>query len=279
MTNHEELNNKFAAALMEQTEINDQIRQLAIDCGAVADRFDAGDLYFENNLQFLWFVSKLNERVVIGEQTVQIMPDWLTYDYQHDVLTIHGRRYSGSMFGETGFLAPPGTLLRVEKSYPDTVVLTNVQQQEPVANCEAGPEFCPVGRAETRSLALAAAVGYIQRNTPTLVWTEICNALTTTPPAQPAIEEDMVSLWASLVKKHTTRSGNCNFQNAANELAQRVAAKLTLPQRKPLTDEDIQSIANQYLHFQIEGYEVSGIYNFVRAIEAVHGITEKGGAA
>ena len=98
-----------------------------------------------------------------------------------------------------------------------------------------------------------------------------------TPPAQPAIEEDMVSLWASLVKKHTTRSGNCNFQNAANELAQRVAAKLTLPQRKPLTDEDIQSIANQYLHFQIEGYEVSGIYNFVRAIEAVHGITEKGG--
>jgi hypothetical protein len=56
-------------------------------------------------------------------------------------------------------------------------------EQEPVAHCEAGPEFCPVCRAETRSLALAAAVGYIQRNTPTLVWTEICNALTTTPPA------------------------------------------------------------------------------------------------
>ena len=60
-------------------------------------------------------------------------------------------------------------------------------EQEPVAHCEAGPEFCPVCWAETRSLALAAAVGYIQRNTPTLVWTEICNALTTTPPAaQPA---------------------------------------------------------------------------------------------
>jgi hypothetical protein len=55
-------------------------------------------------------------------------------------------------------------------------------EQEPVAHCEAGPEFCPVCRAETRSLALAAAVGYIQRNTPTLVWTEICNALATTPP-------------------------------------------------------------------------------------------------
>jgi len=58
-----------------------------------------------------------------------------------------------------------------------------------IEHCEAGPEFCPVCRAETRSLALAAAVGYIQRNTPTLVWTEICNALTTTPPAQPATEE------------------------------------------------------------------------------------------
>jgi hypothetical protein len=56
-------------------------------------------------------------------------------------------------------------------------------EQEPVAHCEAGPEFCPVCRAETRSLALAAAVGYIQRNTPNLVWSEICNALTTTPPA------------------------------------------------------------------------------------------------
>ena len=60
-------------------------------------------------------------------------------------------------------------------------------EQEPVAHCEAGPEFCPVCWAETRSLALAAAVGYIQRNTPPLVWTEICNALTTTPPAQPAL--------------------------------------------------------------------------------------------
>jgi hypothetical protein len=32
--------------------------------------------------------------------------------------------------------------------------------------------------------ALAAAVGYVQRNTPQLVSTEICNALKKSPPAQ-----------------------------------------------------------------------------------------------
>lgn len=50
-------------------------------------------------------------------------------------------------------------------------------EQEPVAHCEDGPEFYPVCHAETRSLALAAAIGYVQRNTPSLVSTEICNAL------------------------------------------------------------------------------------------------------
>ena len=54
-------------------------------------------------------------------------------------------------------------------------------QQEPVAHCEAGPEHCPVCLAETRSLALAAAVGYVQRNTPKLVSEEICRALKSIP--------------------------------------------------------------------------------------------------
>ena len=59
------------------------------------------------------------------------------------------------------------------------------QQQEFVAHCEAGPEHCPICLAETRSLALAAAVGYIQRNTPKLVSEEICRALKkASPPAQ-----------------------------------------------------------------------------------------------
>ncbi|CAB5224377.1 hypothetical protein UFOVP393_65 [uncultured Caudovirales phage] len=63
------------------------------------------------------------------------------------------------------------------------------QQQEPVAHCEGGPDVCPVCRAETRSLALAAAIGYVQRNTPTLVSTEICNALNHIPDATKMVAE------------------------------------------------------------------------------------------
>lgn len=34
-----------------------------------------------------------------------------------------------------------------------------------------------------------------------------------------------------------------------------------------LTDEDVYPLANEHLHYQPEGYEVSGIYNLARAIE------------
>jgi hypothetical protein len=60
------------------------------------------------------------------EQAAQRIPDWLTYDPQQDVLTIHGKRYSGAMFGETGLLSPPGTLLRIEKNDQETIVATTV---------------------------------------------------------------------------------------------------------------------------------------------------------
>ena len=56
--------------------------------------------------------------------------------------------------------------------------------QVPVAHCEAGPEFCQQCHLEDRSLALAAAVRYVQNNTPKLVSDEICMALTTPPPAE-----------------------------------------------------------------------------------------------
>jgi hypothetical protein len=56
--------------------------------------------------------------------------------------------------------------------------------QEPVAHCEAGPGHCQQCYLEDRSLALAAAVRYVQNNTPKLVSDEICMAITT-PPAQP----------------------------------------------------------------------------------------------
>jgi hypothetical protein len=45
---------------------------------------------------------------------------------------------------------------------------------------------------------------------------------------------------------------------------------LTAAQRKwtGLTDEDVYLLANEHLHYQTEGYEVSGVYNLARAIEA-----------
>jgi hypothetical protein len=44
-------------------------------------------------------------------------------------------------------------------------------------------------------------------------------------------------------------------------------------QRQPLTDEEIRKFADTHLFYQPEGYEVSGIFNLARAIEAAHGIT------
>jgi len=35
-----------------------------------------------------------------------------------------------------------------------------------------------------------------------------------------------------------------------------------------LTDEDVYPLANEHLHYQLESYEVSGIYDLARAIEA-----------
>jgi hypothetical protein len=56
--------------------------------------------------------------------------------------------------------------------------------QEPVAHCEAGPEYCMQCKLEDRSIALAAAVRYVKNNTPQLVSDEICMALAT-PPQRP----------------------------------------------------------------------------------------------
>jgi hypothetical protein len=44
------------------------------------------------------------------------------------------------------------------------------------------------------------------------------------------------------------------------------------PQRQPLTDEEIQKLADTHLFYQPEPYEVSGVFNLARAIERAHGI-------
>ena len=52
----------------------------------------------------------------------------------------------------------------------------------------------------------------------------------------------------------------------------------TRPQaREPLSDEQIREFADKHLFYQPEGYEVSGVFNLARAIEAAHGIGEKNG--
>jgi hypothetical protein len=43
----------------------------------------------------------------------------------------------------------------------------------------------------------------------------------------------------------------------------------------PLTDQEVRRLADMHLFYQPEGYEVSGVFNLARAIEAAHGIGEK----
>ena len=63
----------------------------------------------------------------------------------------------------------------------DTQVYQAQPAQEPVAHCEAGPEYCVQCKLEDRSIVLAAAVRYVKNNTPQLVSDEICMALATPP--------------------------------------------------------------------------------------------------
>jgi hypothetical protein len=67
------------------------------------------------------------------------------------------------------------------------------------------------------------------------------------------------------------------FKGAAMYWHDTETDKRTTPpaaQRQPLTDEEIRKFADTHLFYQPEGYEVSGIFNLARAIEAAHGIKE-----
>ena len=66
------------------------------------------------------------------------------------------------------------------------------QKQEPVAHCEAGPDYCQQCHLEDESLALAAAVRYVKNNAPKLVSDEICNALNHIPDAKEMVGDLIV---------------------------------------------------------------------------------------
>lgn len=54
------------------------------------------------------------------------LPDWISYDEQRDVLTIHERDYAGILFREDGFLAPAGTLLRIVDNAGATITVERI---------------------------------------------------------------------------------------------------------------------------------------------------------
>lgn len=85
--------------------------------------WDAASVGFRSSEDFSEY---LKNAEAARTQPAQV-PQWLTYDADTDVLTIHGKRYSAGMFGEEGFLSPVGTLLRVEAGVPDVVTLTKMQ--------------------------------------------------------------------------------------------------------------------------------------------------------
>ena len=80
-----------------------------------------------------------------------------------------------------------------------------------------------------------------------------CEAKCATPPAQPAPVQEPVM-------EYPDYTPGVGWRNVTPPAAQR--------QWTGLTDEDVYLLANEHLHYQTEGYEVSGVYNLARAIEA-----------
>ena len=101
---------------------------------------------------------------------------------------------------------------RVDEIFKQALAAPTVQ--EPVAHCAAGPEYCQQCHLEDRSLALAAAVRYVQNNTPKLVSDEICMALTT-PPAQPAVPLTPEQRKALILQecRYTSEAENADHDN------------------------------------------------------------------
>ena len=121
---------------------------------------------------------------------------------------------------------------------------------QPVAHCEAGPEFCQQCHLEDRSLALAAAVRYVKNNTPKLVSDEICMALST-PPAAPVLEGRDWSLLEATQE---------SLREHMVEIKRLKAAQPAVP----LTDEQISAIGSKIFPSTWNTRHVE----FARAIEA-----------
>jgi hypothetical protein len=103
----------------------------------------------------------------------------------------------------------------------------------------------------------------------------------TTLPAQPAPVHDQLA-WQNLRNRiqadidrtegrwgmHGHSAVDNDYFTALEWVVERMDEILASAHRQPLTDEEVYPLANEHLHYQMEGYEVSGIYNLARAIEA-----------
>lgn len=63
-------------------------------------------------------------------QAQQPMPAWMQYEPVTDVLTIHGKKYAASLFGNSGFLGNAGDILRIEQGSDDVVTVTKIEPEQ-----------------------------------------------------------------------------------------------------------------------------------------------------
>jgi sulfur relay (sulfurtransferase) complex TusBCD TusD component (DsrE family) len=81
------------------------------------------------------------------------------------------------------------------------------------------------------------------------------------PPVQPAPVQEPVG--------EIGWGGSVNWHKSIPEFGTDLYTTAPAAQRQwtGLTDEDVYLLANEHLHYQTEGYKVSGVYNLARAIE------------
>lgn len=130
---HIEKTLRNASAILAALQQAEAVRW-GVDWGTRGDRTCVSIIkkHSDGTVEFVANEYEPEANVARKAQQSEAVPKWLTYDAASDVLTIHSKRYAAGMFGEEGFLAPAGTLLRVEAGSPDVVTLTTVEQAEAV---------------------------------------------------------------------------------------------------------------------------------------------------
>ena len=97
---------------------------------------------------------------------------------------------------------------------------------------------------------------------------------TTPPEAQPApVQEPVATDWERIARVQNAKlMAVCDEAGGFEKLCEVMDKyEATTPPQRPwvgLADEDLRKLADKHLFYQPEGYEVSGMFAFARAIEA-----------